>query len=303
MEHFETEKIFHLEDIKFHPNINLIIGDEGVGKTSLLNYIGYKTEGFLILRIRNPCKIMPLGTLDFDYKWLADENCPLGRRHVLFDALKFFFRGRLTEEEIKRICFIDNEQPKLSATLKLSLLSKSFYKIFYIIASIQNHIYAHDGRDKFTVLIDDLDAFLHPKWQQTIIEDLTSYYKNIRFIITTNSPLMVGAVDKSSVFLLRLVDDERVLTGVREQTLAVGANYLLALLFDVNSSYVCEASELLSEYHALCAQLLHETQEGKEIKEKLIAIYSGNHYLIRDLERAERLAVFKAKLTPKVKEL
>ena len=114
---------------------------------------------------------------------------------------------------------------------------------------------------------------------------------------------MVGTVDKSSVFVLRLADDERVLTGVREQTLAVGANYLLALLFDVNTIYVCEASGLLSEYHALCAQLLHETQEGKEIKEKLIAIYSGNHYLIRDLERAERLAVFKAKLTPKVKEL
>ena len=71
MVHFETEKIFHLEDIKFHPNINLIIGDEGVGKTSLLRYIAYKTRHFLNAsrRMKKFCKIMSLGILDFDYKW------------------------------------------------------------------------------------------------------------------------------------------------------------------------------------------------------------------------------------------
>ena len=282
MEHFETEKIFHLEDIKFHPNINLIIGDEGVGKTSLLNYIGYKTEGFLnaSLRMRKFCKIISLGTLDFDYKWLADENCPLGRRHVLFDALKFFFRGRLTEEEIKRICFIDNEQPKLSATLKLSLLSKSFYKIFYIIASIQNHIYAHDGRDKFTVLIDDLDAFLHPKWQQTVLTDLTKAFPNIQFIVTTHSPQVLSTVKKEQIRIL----GENVVSTPSTHSFGEDSSVLLAELMNVSPLPPLEIVEKRKEYQRLIEDREYESHRAKQLQKELIENYGENSEFIIQTE-------------------
>ena len=36
------------------------------------------------------------------------------------------------------------------------------------------------------VLIDEVDMHLHPKWQQTVLTDLTSAFPNIQFIVTTN---------------------------------------------------------------------------------------------------------------------
>jgi predicted ATP-dependent endonuclease of OLD family len=46
------------------------------------------------------------------------------------------------------------------------------------------------------VLIDEIDAHLHPEWQTRIGEWFTNYFPNIQFIVTTHSPLICRACDK-----------------------------------------------------------------------------------------------------------
>jgi AAA15 family ATPase/GTPase len=46
------------------------------------------------------------------------------------------------------------------------------------------------------VLIDEIDAHLHPEWQTRIGEWFTQYFPNIQFIVTTHSPLICRACDK-----------------------------------------------------------------------------------------------------------
>ena len=48
------------------------------------------------------------------------------------------------------------------------------------------------------VLIDEIDAHLHPTWQTRIGQWFTKYFPNLQFIVTSHSPLICrGCVDES----------------------------------------------------------------------------------------------------------
>ena len=52
------------------------------------------------------------------------------------------------------------------------------------------------------VMIDEVDAHLHPEWQREIGYWLTSHFPNIQFIVTTHSPLICQAADRNGLFVL-----------------------------------------------------------------------------------------------------
>lgn len=52
------------------------------------------------------------------------------------------------------------------------------------------------------VLIDEIDAHLHPSWQTRIGQWFTKYFPNIQFIVTTHSPLICRASEKGTIWRL-----------------------------------------------------------------------------------------------------
>ena len=52
------------------------------------------------------------------------------------------------------------------------------------------------------VLIDEIDAHLHPEWQREIGFWLKSHFPNIQFIVTSHSPLVCQAADANGLFVL-----------------------------------------------------------------------------------------------------
>ncbi len=52
------------------------------------------------------------------------------------------------------------------------------------------------------VLIDEIDAHLHPTWQTRIGQWFTEYFPNIQFIVSTHSPLVCRATEKGSIWRL-----------------------------------------------------------------------------------------------------
>ena len=52
------------------------------------------------------------------------------------------------------------------------------------------------------VLIDEIDAHLHPEWQQEIGFWLKRHFPNIQFLVTTHSPLICQAADINGLFVL-----------------------------------------------------------------------------------------------------
>ena len=52
------------------------------------------------------------------------------------------------------------------------------------------------------VLIDEVDAHLHPTWQTRIGQWFTKYFPKIQFIVTTHSPLVCRAAEKGTIWRL-----------------------------------------------------------------------------------------------------
>lgn len=52
------------------------------------------------------------------------------------------------------------------------------------------------------VLIDEIDAHLHPEWQREIGFWLKRHFPNIQFLVTTHSPIICQAADPNGLFVL-----------------------------------------------------------------------------------------------------
>lgn len=50
------------------------------------------------------------------------------------------------------------------------------------------------------VLVDEIDLHLHPKWQREVIGDLSAYFPNIQFIVTTHSPAVVQSMSDVNLY-------------------------------------------------------------------------------------------------------
>ncbi|EGT5672416.1 hypothetical protein AGJ34_05125, partial [Cronobacter dublinensis subsp. dublinensis] len=61
---------------------------------------------------------------------------------------------------------------------------------------------------KGTVLIDEIDAHLHPSWQTKIKKVLENTFPNIQFIVTTHSPHVISSGDENEVLILSNKDGE-----------------------------------------------------------------------------------------------
>lgn len=52
------------------------------------------------------------------------------------------------------------------------------------------------------VMIDEIDAHLHPEWQREIGFWLKRHFPNIQFLVTTHSPIICQAADENGLFVL-----------------------------------------------------------------------------------------------------
>jgi predicted ATP-binding protein involved in virulence len=75
------------------------------------------------------------------------------------------------------------------------------------------------------VLIDEIDAHLHPTWQTRIGQWFTKYFPNLQFIVTTHSPLVCRAAEKGSIWRLAAPGSEQLsseVTSVERDRLIFG---------------------------------------------------------------------------------
>ncbi len=75
------------------------------------------------------------------------------------------------------------------------------------------------------VLIDEIDAHLHPTWQVKIGKWLTKYFPKIQFIVTTHSPLICQAAENGTIWRLAAPGSNQAsgeITGLEKQRLVFG---------------------------------------------------------------------------------
>jgi predicted ATP-binding protein involved in virulence len=97
-----------------------------------------------------------------------------------------------------------------------SILSMTFELIRQLGLSYgDSMVFSHHG-DKMlielpgVVLIDEIDAHLHPAWQARVGQWFTQYFPNLQFIVTTHSPLICRACEKGSIWRLAAPNSEEI---------------------------------------------------------------------------------------------
>jgi len=142
----------------------------------------------------------------------------------------------------------DGVKSILALTFELYRLVFSKYNIFEINSySLQSGIIDVAG----VVLIDEIDAHLHPTWQTRIGQWFTHYFPNLQFIVTTHSPLICRACENGSIWRLAAPGSDQVsgeVTGTQRDRLIYG-NVLDAYgtqVFGMGTARSAEGNEKLN---------------------------------------------------------
>ena len=69
------------------------------------------------------------------------------------------------------------------------------------------------------LIIDEIDAHLHPSWQRRIIPALTKHFPNLQIFCSTHSPLMLAGLKAGQVQLLQRDEDNKVTVSRNEDDL------------------------------------------------------------------------------------
>jgi len=100
-----------------------------------------------------------------------------------------------------------------------------------------------------TVVIDEVELHLHPKWQRTILPSLLEAFPSCQFIVTTHSPQVIGSVPHENLLIL----EDFALYPSSMPSQGRDSNAILEEIMDVPERAEASKKELLE-----IAQLLDE---------------------------------------------
>ncbi|MBF4410423.1 AAA family ATPase, partial [Vibrio anguillarum] len=134
------------------------------------------------------------------------------------------------------------------------------------------------------VLIDEIELHLHPRWQQRVLNDLTSLFKNVQFIVTTHSPQVLTTVHAESIRIVSADESEaKLLTG----TSTYGSEST-RMLEDVLGGNIrpqhIDIVKKLNRYTELVEADQWDTNEALELKN---ALYQWGGQTEAELQRLE----------------
>ncbi len=160
--------------------------------------------------------------------------------------------------------------------LELTELSDGFQAMLVIVLDLMlRYAYLYFDGDplagRAVVGIDEIDLHLHPRWQRTVLPQLTGLFPNTQFVITTHSPIVVQAAVDLGFSVLRLKELDGVVRAeplpakARKelQGAEVGSLLFEKHLFDVGSRFSVEYGEIEQRVEELRKRI----KSAKAVKE------------------------------------
>lgn len=157
--------------------------------------------------------------------------------------------------------------------LTYDMMSDGFKSMINIVAEIAyrcielNGFLGRDAVKKTPgiVMIDEVDLYLHPHWQQHILLDLQAAFPMMQFIVTTHSPFIVQSVKSQNVITLDGVKgyedpDKRSIEEIVINEMNMDT---------VRSAKYNEMVEKAEEYYRLVKEEKENTSDAIKIKKEL----------------------------------
>jgi hypothetical protein len=242
--------------------------------------------------------LLPLITGDIDVRmddlkqWLVNTESIVASRTSSDDerrratALKerFFEIVRtLTDDPVLELEDITADYQVLVKTrdgvVSIELLSQGMSSLLSWVGILVQRLYeVHFGNENVTdptheyalVLMDEIDAHMHPRWQQQLMDRLTALFPRIQIIASTHSPLVVAGMPARQVVRLQRAGDAIVAAPIdADMTLGRTDQLLTGDLFGLDSTLALgeETETLLKEYEKLLSMSDRTPQEQRRYHE------------------------------------
>jgi predicted ATPase len=244
--------------------------------------------------------------------------------------------GKLSDQQFKfhkiettgqawfKIEVITEGNPNPMPIQKASQGTLSVLSIFGLIYSFLKSIFKEVKEKDLTsqpaiVLIDEIDAHLHPSWQQRIIGLLREYFPGVQFVVTAHSPLVVAGCKEGEVAVLRKAGNGFIVKRFEQDFIGCEAAELYDKVFEIEEKddsylYYNALYPFRGEIETEIQQLEKEKAAvgeafSKEKEEKLYHLYDDLYYSGKANEKREkrreysRILLENRKLKAKIKKL
>ncbi len=140
------------------------------------------------------------------------------------------------------------------------------------------------GRRPGILMLDEVDAHLHPRWQRSLLPALQKALPDVQIIVSSHSPFVISSCPGSKVHVLD-VNASGEAHARPPQDAPVGESVAATLkdIFDVSSQFDIETEQQLNEWNELkkqeAAGILLAT--GKRKLERLTGVLSGKNEELR----------------------
>ncbi len=155
-------------------------------------------------------------------------------------------------------------------------------------AWIQHKALSAEENTNMVVIIDEIEAHIHPKWQRTILGALIEIQKNlapkanVQFIISTHSPLILASAeavfdsDRDKLFRVRLSDSKTDAIIQEEDFIKYGQinAWLTSPVFDLAQARSVEAEKAIEYAKHLQLEDSPKPEEIRKAHEMLIRYLS-----------------------------
>ncbi|MEO6230429.1 MAG: AAA family ATPase [Ferruginibacter sp.] len=183
--------------------------------------------------------------------------------------------------------------------LPIQKVSQGTFSVISIILIIYNYLRARYPGENDTeilnqqaiVFIDEVDAHLHPSWQQKIVNILRNTFPEVQFFITAHSPLVVAGSKKGEVSVLRKAQRGFDLEFFENDFIGYQPEELFRKVFEMESY-----DETYLKYNALIPFKekfekdiveLSSRERSKEDEKKLAKLYEDVYYMNVVAQRSE----------------
>ncbi|HIF9241602.1 TPA: N-6 DNA methylase [Photobacterium damselae] len=158
----------------------------------------------------------------------------------------------------------------------------------YLLNSTSNNPLGVNG----IVLIDEIELHLHPRWQQKVLNDLTSLFKNVQFIVTTHSPQVLTTVHAESIRIVSANENEaKLLTGTSTYG-SESTRMLEEVLGGYSRPQHIDIVKKLNRYTELVENDLWDIAEALELKKELYQWGGQTEVELQRLETDIRIREF-----------
>ena len=136
-------------------------------------------------------------------------------------------------------------------------------------------------KERALVLVDEIDAHLHPSWQRRLVDITRRFFPNVQIVATSHSPLLAGAVKREELRIVErdCVSGKMVVSPAREDLEGQRVeDILISSLFALDTTRSPGAERDIKAFIALFEKRVQSESDReamKDLSERMVQLNFG----------------------------